>query len=133
MARCPKKGEGKGGSSSSAPPGFAAYAGVDEYEGHSTFLARDRVAGTEDGDRSKRVSFPTIADDDQRGNVSGAPRPPWEDDESFELPAPSGYMVFSGEDADQNGVQHVFMIREGQDPLQASDPWHDYTSYVPVA
>ena len=97
MARCPKKGDGKGGSSSSAPPGFAAYAGVDENEGHATFLTRDKVAGTEHGDRSldspmptgtehgdrsKRVSFPTTGTehgDGQWGSASGAPRPPWED------------------------------------------------------
>ena len=141
MARCPRKGEGKGSSSSSAPPGFAAYADAAADEGHHTFLARngtaetedgDRnpsslaLAGTEDGDRGRRVSFSAISDA-QRENTPEAPRPPWEQDETFELPTPTGYLVLSGEDVDDDSMKHVFMMQEGQDPLQAADPWQGAT------
>ena len=68
MARCPRKGEGKGASSSSTPPGFAAYADAEGEDEHTAFLTRDRVAGTVNGDRDPNPlrEVGTVNGDDRR-------------------------------------------------------------------
>ena len=108
MARCPKKGEGKGGSSSSAaPPGFAAYAEAEAQDERTAFLARDPATGTGDGDGRSDPTAGTGDGDSRMGVAPNAPRPPWEGDETFELPTPSGYIVLAGEDPDQEGDRQV--------------------------
>ena len=105
MARCPKKGEGKGSSGSSGGmPGFAGYAAEPSYleRGRRETDTALPVTGTGRGD-GHRKSTPSV------------PRPPWEDDESHELQIPPGYVVLAGEDPDQEegqvGTHHVFMNR----------------------
>ena len=124
MARCPKKGEGKGSSSSSgATPGFAGYSAADTEALHPTYLARNRnAAETEVSGRSPEAPVTgTGTGESYMGAARSAPRPPWEEDESHERQIQCDYIVLAG-DPDQEGEAKCFMNCP-QDPFVTQDPW----------